>query len=117
MSNINSCNMLVSSSPGMLTAEQAVQLKEAGLTAYNHNLGDYSDTMTMTIDLPLTIYLIVDTSREYYPSITTTRTYDDRLRTVENVRNAGISVCCGGILGLGNADTASCMYCMWMAIL
>jgi len=68
---------------GMLTAEQAIQLKEAGLTAYNHNL---------------------DTSREYYPSITTTRSYDDRLKTVENVRNAGISVCCGGILGLGEEE-------------
>lgn len=65
---------------GMLTAEQAVKLKEAGLTAYNHNL---------------------DTSREYYPEIITTRSYDDRLETIANVRRAGISVCCGGILGMG----------------
>uniref|UniRef100_A0AAV1UEF2 biotin synthase n=1 Tax=Peronospora matthiolae TaxID=2874970 RepID=A0AAV1UEF2_9STRA len=65
---------------GMLTEEQAVQLKEAGLSAYNHNL---------------------DTSREHYAKVVTTRTYDDRLETIANVRRAGISVCCGGILGLG----------------
>ena len=68
---------------GMLDAEQAQQLKEAGLTAYNHNL---------------------DTSREYYPKIITTRTYDDRLETIENVRQAGISVCSGGIIGMGEKD-------------
>ncbi|KAI9920186.1 hypothetical protein PsorP6_015784 [Peronosclerospora sorghi] len=65
---------------GMLTEEQAMKLKEAGLSAYNHNL---------------------DTSREHYAKVITTRTYDDRLKTIENVRKAGISVCCGGILGLG----------------
>lgn len=65
---------------GMLTYDQAVQLKEAGLTAYNHNL---------------------DTSREFYPEVITTRSYDDRLRTIGNVRKAGLSVCSGGILGLG----------------
>ena len=65
---------------GMLTFEQAQKLKEAGVYAYNHNL---------------------DTSREYYPEIITTRTYDDRLNTLENARNAGMTVCCGGILGLG----------------
>ena len=65
---------------GMLTAEQALKLKEAGLTAYNHNL---------------------DTSREYYPEIISTRSYDERLETIANVRKAGISVCCGGILGMG----------------
>jgi biotin synthase len=65
---------------GMLTADQALQLKEAGLTAYNHNL---------------------DTSREFYPEIISTRSYDDRLQTIENVRAAGISVCSGGIIGLG----------------
>ena len=59
---------------GMLTPEQAVQLKEAGLTAYNHNL---------------------DTSREFYPQVITTRTYDERLQTIANARNAGISVCSG----------------------
>jgi biotin synthase len=65
---------------GMLTAEQACRLKEAGLTAYNHNL---------------------DTSPEFYGEIITTRTYQDRLRTLENVRAAGITVCCGGIIGMG----------------
>ena len=72
---------------GMLTAEQAHRLKEAGLDAYNHNL---------------------DTSREYYPKITTTRTYDDRLKTIQRVREAGITVCCGGILGLGESDRDRC---------
>jgi len=65
---------------GMLTEEQAVRLKDAGLTAYNHNL---------------------DTSKEYYDKIITTRTYDDRLDTLKNVAKAGISACCGGILGMG----------------
>jgi len=65
---------------GMLNAEQAKQLKDAGLTAYNHNL---------------------DTSPEFYPKVITTRTFEERLQTIENVRAAGISVCSGGILGLG----------------
>lgn len=65
---------------GMLTDEQARQLKAAGLTAYNHNL---------------------DTSPEFYGNIITTRVYEDRLRTLAAVRQAGITVCCGGILGMG----------------
>jgi biotin synthase len=65
---------------GMIDAEQAKELKGAGLTAYNHNL---------------------DTSREHYPSVITTRTYDERLATIKNVSEAGIHVCTGGILGLG----------------
>ena len=65
---------------GMLTEQQAVRLKDAGLTAYNHNL---------------------DTSPEFYGSIITTRVYDDRLKTLAAVRKAGITVCCGGILGMG----------------
>ena len=65
---------------GMLTDEQAHRLKEAGLTAYNHNL---------------------DTSRRFYPEIVSTRTYDDRLETLRAVSRAGISVCSGGILGMG----------------
>lgn len=65
---------------GMIDQEQAHQLKAAGLTAYNHN---------------------VDTSREYYPSVISTRTYDERLQTLSHVRNAGINVCSGGIIGLG----------------
>ena len=69
---------------GMLTEQQAVRLKEAGLTAYNHNL---------------------DTSPEFYGAIITTRAYEDRLRTLAAVRQAGITVCCGGILGLGEKAT------------
>ncbi len=65
---------------GMLTADQAQRLAEAGLDYYNHNL---------------------DTSPEYYPRIISTRTYEDRLRTLEHVREAGIAVCCGGIVGMG----------------
>lgn len=65
---------------GMLDEQQAQQLKAGGLDYYNHNL---------------------DTSREFYPEIVTTHTYDDRLNTVKNVRDAGIHVCCGGILGMG----------------
>ena len=65
---------------GMLTDEQALKLAEAGLTAYNHNL---------------------DTSPEYYKNIVSTRTFQDRLDTIKRVRNAGINVCCGGIIGLG----------------
>ena len=65
---------------GMLTSDQAQTLKEAGLDYYNHNL---------------------DTSEEYYSKVVTTRTYQDRLDTIKNVRNANIKVCCGGILGLG----------------
>ncbi|KAK6066093.1 biotin synthase [Seiridium cupressi] len=65
---------------GMIDQEQAHQLKAAGLTAYNHN---------------------VDTSREFYPSVISTRTYDERLKTLSYVRGAGINVCSGGIIGLG----------------
>lgn len=75
-------DMEVCTTLGMLSAEQAEQLKEAGLTAYNHNL---------------------DTSREFYPEVITTRSYDDRLGTLANVRAAGLSVCSGGIIGLGEA--------------
>ncbi|GAB4194348.1 MAG: biotin synthase BioB [Thermoflexibacter sp.] len=67
---------------GMLTPQQAQKLKEAGLYAYNHNL---------------------DTSEEYYDEIITTRTYQDRLETLENVRKAQISVCSGGIIGMGES--------------
>ncbi|MBD2462324.1 biotin synthase BioB [Oscillatoria sp. FACHB-1407] len=65
---------------GMLTDSQAQRLAEAGLTAYNHNL---------------------DTSPEYYDQIITTRTYSDRLQTLDRVRQAGMTVCCGGIIGMG----------------
>jgi biotin synthase len=72
---------------GMLTEMQATKLREAGLDAYNHNL---------------------DTSREHYRSIISTRTYDDRLRTLEHVRAAGITVCCGGIIGMGESVADRC---------
>jgi biotin synthase len=67
---------------GMLREDQAARLKEAGCAVYNHNL---------------------DTSREFYPQIITTRTYDDRLQTLANVRKAGLEVCSGGILGMGES--------------
>jgi len=81
---VNGMGLEVCCTLGMLTAEQAKQLKEAGLTAYNHNL---------------------DTSPEHYPNVITTRSYEDRLQTIANVRDAGISVCCGGILGLGEKES------------
>ena len=68
---------------GMLTEKQARQLKQAGLHTYNHNL---------------------DTGENYYPEVVTTHTYEDRLRTIENVDRAGIALCCGGILGLGESE-------------
>lgn len=77
---VNEMGMEVCCTLGMLTEEQAKKLADAGLYAYNHNL---------------------DTSSEYYSEIISTRTYDDRLNTLENVRKAGVSVCCGGIIGLG----------------
>jgi biotin synthase len=77
---VNAMGMEVCCTLGMLTESQAEKLAQAGLYAYNHNL---------------------DTSPEYYEEIITTRTYDERLNTLGNVRKAGISVCCGGIIGLG----------------
>jgi len=67
---------------GMLKAEQAKRLKDAGLDYYNHN---------------------IDTSEEFYGEIITTRCYEDRLETLEHVRDAGLSVCCGGIVGMGES--------------
>ncbi|KAL0950833.1 hypothetical protein HGRIS_007594 [Hohenbuehelia grisea] len=80
---VRGMGMEVCTTLGMLSPDQARQLKEAGLTAYNHNL---------------------DTSREFYPQVITTRSYDERLDTISAVRDAGISVCSGGILGLGETD-------------
>jgi biotin synthase len=77
---VNELDMEVCCTLGMLTPHQAERLAEAGLYAYNHN---------------------IDTSEEHYSEIITTRTYDDRLNTLSNVRKAGISVCSGGIIGLG----------------
>ncbi|MFI3179939.1 MAG: biotin synthase BioB, partial [Methylococcales bacterium] len=68
---------------GMLTDDQTIRLKEGGLDYYNHNL---------------------DTSEEYYSEVITTRTYQDRLDTLERVRNSGMNVCCGGIVGMGESD-------------
>jgi len=80
---VNALGLEVCCTLGMLTEDQAVRLKEAGLYAYNHNL---------------------DTSDEYYGDVITTRTYKDRLETLDNVEKAGLSVCCGGIIGLGETD-------------
>lgn len=77
---VNEMGMEVCCTLGMLTESQAKKLADAGLYAYNHNL---------------------DTSSEYYSEIITTRTYHDRLQTLDNVRKAGVTVCCGGIIGLG----------------
>jgi biotin synthase len=81
---------------GMLTSDQARRLKQAGLDAYNHN---------------------VDTSRENYRSIITTRTYDDRLRTLRTVREAGITVCTGGIIGMGESIDDRCSMLIELAAL
>jgi biotin synthase len=80
---VNALGLEVCCTLGMLTEQQASRLKEAGLYAYNHNL---------------------DTSEEHYGDIIQTRTYEDRLNTLNNVEKAGISVCCGGIIGLGETD-------------
>ena len=79
---------------GMLGETQAQRLKEAGLDAYNHN---------------------IDTSREHYRSIISTRGYDERLRTLENVRAAGITVCCGGIIGMGESINDRCAMLVTLA--
>ncbi len=81
---VKEMDMEVCCTLGMLSESQAQQLKDAGLHAYNHNL---------------------DTSREYYSEIITTRTYDERLETLKNARRAGLQVCCGGIIGLGEKET------------
>jgi biotin synthase len=79
---VNSLGMEVCCTLGMLSEEQAQKLKEAGLYAYNHN---------------------IDTSEEYYEDVISTRTYDDRLETLGNVRKANLSVCSGGIIGMGES--------------
>ena len=80
---VASLGMEVCCTLGMLTDDQARRLADAGLTAYNHNL---------------------DTSPEFYGEIITTRRYEDRLSTIASVRHAGITVCCGGIIGMGESD-------------
>jgi biotin synthase len=79
---VNDLGLEVCATLGMLTAEQARRLEEAGLYAYNHNL---------------------DTSEEYYGEVITTRTYQDRLDTIDNLRTTNITVCCGGIIGMGES--------------
>ena len=78
---------------GMLTADQARQLKDAGLDYYNHNL---------------------DSGPEYYAQVVTTRTYQDRLDTLQHVRDAGMATCCGGVVGMGEArrDRASLLHAL-----
>ncbi|KAI5801110.1 biotin synthase [Geopyxis carbonaria] len=80
VSGVRAMDMEVCVTLGMIDDHQAKELKDAGLTAYNHNL---------------------DTSREFYPEVITTRSYDERLATIKHVSDAGINVCTGGILGLG----------------
>ena len=81
---VSSLGMEVCVTLGELGPAEAVTLKQAGVTAYNHNL---------------------DTSPEHYPNIVTSHTYEDRLRTIRNVQDAGMSVCCGGILGISETIT------------
>ena len=80
---VSSLGLEVCCTLGMLNASQAQRLADAGLHAYNHNL---------------------DTSAEFYGQIITTRKYQERLQTLEHVRKAGITVCCGGIIGMGESD-------------
>lgn len=80
ISEIKKLGLETCASLGLLTEDQALKLKEAGLDFYNHN---------------------IDTSPEYYKNLVTTRTFGDRLETLENVRNSGIKICSGGIIGLG----------------
>lgn len=80
---VNDMGLEVCCTLGMLTASQAQRLKEAGLHSYNHN---------------------IDTSREYYERIISTRTFDDRMNTIDHVRKAGLRVCSGGIVGMGETE-------------
>jgi biotin synthase len=81
---VSSLGMEVCVTLGELGPSEAITLKQAGVTAYNHNL---------------------DTSPEHYPNIVTSHTYEDRLRTIRNVQDAGMAVCCGGILGISETIT------------
>jgi biotin synthase len=82
--NVSSLGMEVCVTLGQLTDEAARQLKSAGVTAYNHNL---------------------DTSPEFYPNICTTHTFEDRLNTIRSAQHAGMEVCSGGIIGMGESET------------
>lgn len=83
VSKVNEMGLETCVTLGMVEEEQSKQLKEAGLTAYNHN---------------------IDTSRNHYKKVISTRSYDDRLETIRNVQNSGIKACTGGILGLGETE-------------
>ena len=83
VTEVNNLGLEVCCTLGMLSSEQAQKLADAGLYAYNHNL---------------------DTSEEYYEQIITTRTYSERLDTLSHVRDAGMTVCSGGIIGMGETD-------------
>lgn len=84
---VNETGLEVCATLGMLTEKQARRLADAGLYAYNHNL---------------------DSSADYYASIISTRGYDDRLKTIDNVRKTGMTVCSGGIIGMGERDEDRC---------
>jgi len=84
VSEVHALGLETCATLGMLTPQQATELKDAGLDYYNHNL---------------------DTSKEFYGEVITTRTYQDRLDTLQAVRDAGLNVCCGGILGMGESET------------
>lgn len=83
VTEIRGMGMEVCTTLGMLNEAQAKELKQAGLTAYNHN---------------------IDTSEEFYPNVITTRSFSERIDTIGNVKKAGIKVCSGGILGLGESE-------------
>ncbi len=83
VSGVKDLGLEVCCTLGMITEDQAQRLADAGLDAYNHNL---------------------DTSESFYGAVISTRGYDNRLQTLRNVRNAGISVCCGGIIGMGEGE-------------
>lgn len=84
---VNETGLEVCATLGMMTEKQAQRLKDAGLYAYNHNL---------------------DSSEEYYKEIISTRGYEDRLETIDNARKAGMTVCSGGIIGMGESDEDRC---------
>lgn len=84
VSGVKALGMETCATLGMVTIDQASELRDAGLDYYNHN---------------------IDTGEEYYEEVITTRTFEDRMNTLSNVRDAGINVCCGGIVGMGEKET------------
>jgi len=96
VSAVNSLDMEVCCTLGMLTEGQAKKLANAGLYAYNHNL---------------------DSSDDFYKEIISTRTYDDRIKTIDNVRKAGVTVCSGGIIGMGESKEDRCKMLYTLSLL